>query len=187
MPIKLTDTQRIILATAAARENLRVLPTQKSIAVNPSILTRSLKLLLKNNLISEVIAEQNDVAWEESNADHKITLVITDAGLISIGISSRAEEATKTSLQNQKHVVEGPRPGSKLAILADNLSKSNGATIEELIKATGWQAHSIRGAISGTLKKKFKLEVLSEKIGGRRRVYRIPPTEVGDTFKKNSK
>jgi hypothetical protein len=39
--------------------------------------------------------------------------------------------------------------------------------------ATGWQAHSVRGAISGALKKKLGLEVTSEKIDGRGRVYRI--------------
>ena len=41
------------------------------------------------------------------------------------------------------------------------------------MEATGWQAHSVRGAISGNLKKKLNLEVVSEIIEGRGRVYRI--------------
>ncbi len=46
-------------------------------------------------------------------------------------------------------------------------------TIADLEKAIGWQAHSIRGAISGGLKKKLGLNVTSEKVEGRGRVYRI--------------
>jgi Protein of unknown function (DUF3489) len=40
-------------------------------------------------------------------------------------------------------------------------------------KATGWQPHSVRGAISGALKKKLGLAVASDKVEGRGRVYRI--------------
>ena len=48
------------------------------------------------------------------------------------------------------------------------------ATIAEIAEATGWQHHSIRGAISGSLKKKLGLTVTSEKVEGRGRVYRLP-------------
>lgn len=56
------------------------------------------------------------------------------------------------------------------------LRASDGATIDEIVTATGWQAHSVRGAISGTLKKRLGLTVASEKQGGRGRVYRITGT-----------
>jgi len=65
------------------------------------------------------------------------------------------------------------RAGTKQALLIDLLKRKRGATIDEIVKATGWQAHSVRGAISGTLKKKFGLTVLSEKVEGRGRIYRI--------------
>ncbi len=65
------------------------------------------------------------------------------------------------------------RPGTKLASLITLLSRKDGATIADLMKATGWQAHSVRGAISGNLKKKLGLGVTSEKIEGCGRVYRI--------------
>mgnify|MGYP001596977806 CR=1 FL=1 len=65
------------------------------------------------------------------------------------------------------------RKGTKLALLADLLSRKDGATIADAVKATGWQAHSVRGAISGTLKKRLGLAVASETIEGRGRVYRI--------------
>ena len=65
------------------------------------------------------------------------------------------------------------RPGTKLASLISLLSRKDGASIADLMKATGWQAHSVRGAISGNLKKKLGLGVTSERVEGRGRVYRI--------------
>ena len=60
----------------------------------------------------------------------------------------------------------------KLGKVVTLLKRSKGVTIAELMKATGWQAHSVRGAISGTIKKKLKLAVLSEKADDVR-TYRI--------------
>lgn len=62
---------------------------------------------------------------------------------------------------------------TKLGILLAALRRKKGATIDDLMHATGWQAHSVRGAISGALKKKLQLDVGSEVIEGRGRVYRI--------------
>jgi hypothetical protein len=65
-----------------------------------------------------------------------------------------------------------PRPGSKQALVIDLLRRDTGATVAEVAHATGWQPHSVRGAISGTLKKKLGLVVNSE-TSSRGRIYRI--------------
>ena len=65
-----------------------------------------------------------------------------------------------------------PRAGTKLAILVEMLEREEGATIEEMADATGWQGHSVIGVLSGTLTKKFGLQIMSEKVGGRGRTYR---------------
>ncbi len=65
------------------------------------------------------------------------------------------------------------RAGTKQATLIDLLRRPGGATIADLVKATGWQPHSVRGAISGALKKKLGLKVTSETVEKRGRVYRI--------------
>ncbi len=65
------------------------------------------------------------------------------------------------------------RRGTKQATLIEMLRRPNGATIEQMTAKTGWQAHSVRGAISGALKKKLGLAVTSETVEGRGRVYRI--------------
>lgn len=63
---------------------------------------------------------------------------------------------------------DGP---SKLDQLATALGRANGATLEEMTSLTGWQAHSVRGAMAGALKKRG-LQVNSAKDDGVRR-YRI--------------
>ncbi len=70
------------------------------------------------------------------------------------------------------------RPGTEQALLIDLLKRKKGATIEEIVEATGWQAHSVRGAISGTLKKKLGLMVTSEKPGDGPRRYRIVAAKI---------
>jgi hypothetical protein len=54
-----------------------------------------------------------------------------------------------------------PAKITKLSLLVDLLKRKTGATIGEAVKATGWQAHSVRGAMSGTLKKKRGLAIES--------------------------
>ncbi len=65
------------------------------------------------------------------------------------------------------------RQGTKQALLIDLLKRKKGATIDDAVKATGWQPHSVRGAISGALKKRLGLTVISENVERRGRVYRI--------------
>lgn len=66
-----------------------------------------------------------------------------------------------------------PKAGSKLAMLVALLSREQGATIEEMVAATGWQPHTVRGVMSGALARKFGLQIGSERVEGRGRVYRL--------------
>jgi hypothetical protein len=63
------------------------------------------------------------------------------------------------------------KPATKLDTLEKLLRRKNGASIAEMTKATGWQQHSVRGALAGALKKRGHA-IVSEKIDGTRR-YRI--------------
>ncbi len=86
----------------------------------------------------------------------------------------RRAQGKKTAVKRKAQELAPPaKQGTKQALLIDLLKRKNGATIDELVGATGWQAHSVRGAISGALKKKLGLAVLSEKVEGRGRTYRI--------------
>jgi hypothetical protein len=64
-------------------------------------------------------------------------------------------------------------PKTKLGKLEGMLRRTEGATITQIAKALDWQLHSVRGAISGSLKKKQGLTVVAEKVADGERVYRI--------------
>jgi hypothetical protein len=65
------------------------------------------------------------------------------------------------------------RDGSKAAKVLDLLKRADGATLKELMKATGWQAHSVRGFISGTLGKKMGLKITPVKADVGERSYSV--------------
>ena len=60
----------------------------------------------------------------------------------------------------------------KQALLVSLLQREHGATLHEMAEATGWQHHSVHGAMSGALKKKLQLQITATK-EERGRVYRI--------------
>ncbi|MFN4206762.1 MAG: DUF3489 domain-containing protein [Agrobacterium albertimagni] len=68
---------------------------------------------------------------------------------------------------------KAPHAESKQARLIEMLKRPEGATIDEIVKALDWQAHTVRGVMSGALKKKLGLKVESEKVDDRGRVYRV--------------
>ena len=65
-----------------------------------------------------------------------------------------------------------PREFSKKAIVLDLLKRAEGATLKEIMSATAWEAHSVRGFISGSLGKKMGLKIESEKRADGVRAYR---------------
>jgi hypothetical protein len=74
----------------------------------------------------------------------------------------------------------GTRPASgkqtKQQTCLDLLGRREGATLEELEEATGWQKHSVRGFLAGAVRKKLGLTLVSEKPDAGPRRYRIPNT-----------
>ena len=67
------------------------------------------------------------------------------------------------------------RPNSKIDLLISRLRRPSGTTLADLTKATGWQPHSVRGAMAGALRKKGMI-VVSEKTDGIRRYRIVVPT-----------
>lgn len=70
--------------------------------------------------------------------------------------------------------IKKPKPGTKKEKVVAALKRKNGASIDDLTKATGWQPHTVRAALTGL--KKDGYSVTSEKADGVRR-YRIEPTK----------
>ena len=77
-------------------------------------------------------------------------------------------------------------PGSKQARVIAMLQSSAGTTIAAMMKATGWQQHSVRGFLAGVVRKKLKLKLNSKKVDGNR-VYRIEGETVTRQARRQSK
>ncbi len=190
---KLTDTQLVILSAAARRQDRAVLPLPKSLKIKGVALTKTLEGLRKKGLLDEKPSARNATAWREGEDGRRMMLIITEAGLQAIGVdvdekagkrspstkpklrlrNQRAERKPSGSKPNARTSPAAARPGTKQALLIDLLKRKKGATIDEAVAATGWQPHSVRGTISGALKKKLGLMVTSEKPGDGPRRYRI--------------
>ena len=67
---------------------------------------------------------------------------------------------------------------SKERLLLEMLRRTEGATLLEMVSATGWQPHLVRGAISDALKKIPGLAIESQTVEGRGRVYRMPALQL---------
>ena len=83
------------------------------------------------------------------------------------------KKAKATKGAKAKDAAPEAREGSKKSIVLDLMRRKGGATLAEIAKATDWQAHSIRGFISGTLGKKMGLTVESTKNDAGERSYRV--------------
>jgi hypothetical protein len=83
--------------------------------------------------------------------------------------TTKAEAAASTAAPPLKLM---PAAKGKLGILLTLLQREEGATIFDMAEATGWQFHSVRGAMAGSIKKKLGLTITSAKPGNER-IYRI--------------
>ena len=149
---KLTDTQLVILSAAAGRESRLVLPFPKSLKANQGATTKVLKGLIKKGLIDETPAAPGDEYWREDNAGHKFALAITDAGLAALD-GEPAVSPSKRARNNRGDALKENTPSGKAGTILALLRRLKGARLTELQKATGWQAHSIRAALTGLRKR----------------------------------
>src|SRR5438046_9143273 len=96
--------------------------------------------------------------------------------------SAASSASTKTSKAPSPR---SAKPPSKHDTLLKLLRQEKGTTLDALVKSSGWQKHSIRGFLAGTVRKKLKLPLISEKIDGVR-IYRIGPAKGSKPAKKST-
>ncbi len=156
-PPKLSPAQNLLLRTAARRADGRVIP--------PDTLRGGARVKVLTALLQR--------GWIEP-ADGGHTL--TDAGYATIG-QQRPALPDEVPLDNigDLQLLEGipVRPGTKLAALVVALRRPQGATSLQLMLVTGWKPHTVRGAISGMLRRKLGLTVVLAHNDSGERVYRV--------------
>lgn len=174
---KLSETQTAVLTAGAQRPGGIALPLPNGLAGAAAKMAVSRMITL--GWLQEVEANMRraEPLWRETGDGHGTTLVVTDEGLLAIGFNP---VVVKTVVAIRKHAAEATVPktptqraGTKQAQIIALLQRPEGVTIAEIVVATGWQAHSTRGMILGTLKKKLGLSIHSVKEDGRGSVYRI--------------
>jgi hypothetical protein len=219
---KLSDTQLVILSTAAQRADLAVLPLPETLRIKGGAIDKVLGSLKAKGLI-----EHQGIP----RGDDPPPLRITRAGLQAIGIETeddapegatpggtgapsaesggqavdapmpaaeadgaatpakkgetakrKGKKTTKTARvprepeatpAGEASVKSTPRAGTKQALMIEMLKRLEGATVEQIAAATGWRHHTIRGAISGALKKKLGLTIEAT------RIREVGPNKVG--------
>src|SRR5258708_6430295 len=82
---KLTDTQLVILAGAAKREDGSILPLPRKVKVEAEAAAAVFKILIKRKLVAARPAKGSEAGWRESPDGDRIALVITETGLQAIG------------------------------------------------------------------------------------------------------
>ncbi|MDO8883673.1 DUF3489 domain-containing protein [Pseudotabrizicola sp.] len=152
---KLNETQTIILSAGAQRpENIALPP--------PKVLAGAAAKMAVNRMIEhgwlqdvEVNLRRGEPLWRETGDGHGTTLVFTEAGLLAIGIQPLV---VKTVVAIREQAAETPMPkppfpraGTKQAMLNSLLQRPERASIDQIVTATGWNAHSARGLISGVV------------------------------------
>lgn len=166
--IQLSDTQAVILSAACAREDAMVFPIITKL--KGGAVGNVCKSLLKHGLIEEVAATDLNTVWRHDEERGPITLRATPLAFTTLGIT---EDPGSTAPTDSASTPIQRREGTKQEMLIAMLRAPEGATIDEIVGATGWQAHSARGAMSGVLKRKLGLTVTSGKVEGRGRVYAL--------------
>ena len=182
MSVKLTDTQLVMLSAAAQREDRCLVAPAR---LKGAALQKLARKLISAGLAKEIKAKSDNPIWrrdEESGASYALKL--TAAGAKAIGIDEGVESENAPNevgaLENQKKTTisskgkasdalepiepvaagpSAPRGGSKLAQVIKLLQRDYGATIDELMAATGWLAHTTRAALTGLRKRGFVVAI----------------------------
>ena len=193
---KLTDTQLIVLTAAAGRDDGSILPLPDSIRggavtkVVDALIAKGLAERIEDERIAvddliritaaglaAINADPDDGAPEanDAHADEDGAVAASESEVATTGADGATQAATVDDQPTgkPKRAPRRKREGTKQELLIEMLRRPEGATVDQIADKTLWQRHTIRGVISGALKKKLGLDVTSEKSGTGERVYRI--------------
>ncbi|WP_156680882.1 DUF3489 domain-containing protein [Sphingomonas profundi] len=163
---RLTEMQLVLLASACQRADGSLLPPPGSLGDQATRIRKAIITLIKRTLAQEIDVADAAAAWREEEA-RRIGVVLTDAGRAAIA----AEEASNAPLSDDvppvEEAVAAASPPTKQALVLDLLRANGGASLAELVAATGWLPHSTRAALTGLRKQGHAIVTLKGEGGTR--------------------
>jgi hypothetical protein len=188
---KLTDTQLIVLSSACRNEDgLATRPEN----LKPAAAEKLTASLQGKGLVREIRAKPGAPVWREDGQGKTYSLKILKAGREAIGVAEEDEGADTSAVEplaakpRQNATIQRtkgettlaradrePRAGSKRALIIALLQRAEGATLDDLIAATGWLPHTTRAALTGLRKVGMTIE-RSRPEQSAVSIYRIMPT-----------
>jgi len=157
---KLTDTQAAVLKASASRPVGSIEPLPPTLRGGAR--AKVIKGLVARGLVTDAPGHYQ----------------LTDAAYTAVGKRRPVPKGIQKmdapdTLQKLEVTPPAIRPGTKLAAIINAMRNPGGATIAQMMAGTGWQAHTVRGAISGMVRKRLGYQVVTEKGADGQRVYRI--------------
>jgi hypothetical protein len=153
---------------------------------SPVLISLAFERHQSNRCCHAVITAQGDymianTVQTESMSEPKATKKAAAGARRADVAPAKAKAGKKANLKKKapRSAQNEAREGSKTATVLELLKRPGGASAKELLKATGWQPHSLRGFLSGTVGKKMGLAVTSAKEEDGERHYSIKPDPFG--------
>lgn len=175
MSVSLTPTQQTILAHAIGHAEGRI-------EWFPDHITGGARQRVLDGLAKRELIRQVGKKWQVAAAGYD-ALGVSRSGVSKRHTGNNAESApsvpndpeleASVAAAEATWVKPRTRANSKQAEVVRMLQRPEGATVRQICDATGWQAHTVRGAFAGALKKKLGLTLVSDKQPGGERVYRV--------------
>ena len=170
--IDLSHHQRCILETACARPDGELFPIMQNL--KGGAVGNICKSLLSRRLIEETPASSSNLVWRYHTALGPVTLRVTNLARVALGL--KEGDATPPYRAHDRYVEFGAPKQSPAETIMAMMQRPDGVSMKEMTTETGWQAHSIRGLISGVLRKKQGLLIEAVRDAARGAVYRITQT-----------
>ena len=175
----LSKAQAALLAAATARSDLSVLPASETLRLKGAALERTLKALLGRGLIAAAPtaagAKMSKWVGGPTRGAGDRRRLINPAGLEAISVKSAqtgAGTADAVPEQRAHPETQRARPGGKLGVLLDAVSRPEEATLEDLAAASGWLPHTTRAAITRLRQRGYDVRIATT---GTRKAYHLVP------------
>ena len=152
---KLNDTHLVILSSASQRDDgLAIIPA----GLRAAPLKAAVAKLTELGFLKQVRVKRDQPLWTTDDDGKRIGLKITKAGAAAIGVEGDGEGQEEPAANpKRRNVAERqvesnagePRSGSKRAQIVALMQRLRGATLDDMVEATGWLPHTARAALTG--------------------------------------